>query len=269
MHAGCCAKPVLPLKDETFAPQDLTLDSFLGGAVRLYQPKSGYRAGIDPVFLAASVPASAGDRVLELGCGAGPALCCLGRRVPGVSLTGLELQPAYADLARRNTASNGFDAMIADGDLRAPPSSIKSQSFDYVMLNPPYFEPGSRAVADRPDRELALAGETPLSDWIDCAARRTRPKGWVHVIQRAERLPELLTAMSRTLGSIGLLPLLPRAGRGPRLILVRGRKEGRAAFRFHPGIVLHQNATHERDAEDYTAEITAVVRSCQALPFPD
>ena len=39
-----------------FADADLTCNDFLGGRVRLYQPVKGYRAGVDPVLLAAAVP---------------------------------------------------------------------------------------------------------------------------------------------------------------------------------------------------------------------
>ncbi|PCH69375.1 MAG: methyltransferase, partial [Rhodobacteraceae bacterium] len=63
-----------------FAPGDLTWNAFLGGRVQLLQPQSGYRAGVDPVLLAAAVPGRAGQSVLELGCGAGAASLCLAAR---------------------------------------------------------------------------------------------------------------------------------------------------------------------------------------------
>ena len=53
---------------------DLTCDDFLGGRLSIWQPRDGYRAGVDPVLLAASVPARAGQSVLELGCGTGDLL---------------------------------------------------------------------------------------------------------------------------------------------------------------------------------------------------
>ena len=120
-----------------FAQDELTRDGFLGGALHLWQPRKGYRAASDPVFLAASVAARPGARVLELGCGAGAALLCLGRRVDGLDLSGLELQPGYADLARRNAAANGIEAWIIEGDLAEMPATLRQESFDHVIANPP------------------------------------------------------------------------------------------------------------------------------------
>ena len=88
---------------DDFAAEALSQDGFLGGRLAIWQPRVGYRAAMDPVLLAAAVAARAGESVLELGCGVGVASLCLGSRVPGLALTGLELQPAYARLARRKT----------------------------------------------------------------------------------------------------------------------------------------------------------------------
>ena len=111
------------MRAEPFAEAALARNAFLGGRVQLWQPREGYRAGIDPVLLAATVPAQPGQRVLELGCGAGPALCCLGVRVPGLALTGIEVQPAYAALARRNLSENGLSGTVIEADIAAPTAS--------------------------------------------------------------------------------------------------------------------------------------------------
>ena len=84
-----------------FADADLSDDKFLMGRLRLLQPLRGYRAATDPVLLAAACPATPGQSVLDLGCGAGAAALCLATRVPGLALAGLEVQPEYADLAAR------------------------------------------------------------------------------------------------------------------------------------------------------------------------
>lgn len=268
MRAGSCGKPGWRLKADAFDPAALTQDALFGGAVRLAQPRDGYRAGVDPILLAASVPVSPGQSVLELGCGAAPALCALAFRVPGLALYGLELQPAYADLARRNLAQNGHEGVIWVGDIAAPPSEMRALRFDHVMLNPPYYRIGHRAPTSRADREIGIASQVPLAAWITCASRRLKPRGTLTVIQRADRLPELLTAMDACVGSIQLWPLVPRAGRDPRLILLRGIKEGRGDFRCHAGLVMHRGDTHWTDGDDYTPRVHAALREGAALPFP-
>lgn len=268
MRRGACyAKTESPLKVEAFPDKDLSEDAFLGGKVRIHQPRDGYRAGTDPVILAATVQALPGDSVLELGCGAAPALCCLGIRVPGLTLYGLELQPAYAELGRYNMAVNGLQGEIWQGDLEDPPREMKALSFEHVIANPPYFEQSRRVGAEDQGREIALAGTTMLNAWVETAAKRLKPRGFATFIQRAERLPELMSAMERHLGSLELLPLVPRAGRQPRLILLRGRKDGRAAFRFYPSQLVHEGAVHVELGSDYTPRFKAVLGAGAELPF--
>src|SRR5512139_3877326 len=74
----------------TAIPEHLTDDRLLGGRVRLQQPASGFRAAIDPVLLAAAVPAGEGDIVLDVGCGTGAAALCLATRVEAAHVTGIE-----------------------------------------------------------------------------------------------------------------------------------------------------------------------------------
>lgn len=104
---------------------ETTDDVILDGRVKLTQPKEGYRAAVDPVLLAASVRAQAGEKALDLGCGVGAAMLCLGTRVDGLAIDGLELQSELADLARANVAANGFAERMAvyTGDLLDPPAT--------------------------------------------------------------------------------------------------------------------------------------------------
>ncbi|MBY5931619.1 methyltransferase [Tateyamaria omphalii] len=238
---------------------DLTHDAFLGGRLHLWQPRAGYRAGVDPVLLAASVPAKSGQSVLDLGCGVGTAALCLGARVTGLELVGVERQAKYATLAQRN----GLDTFAVD--LTDLPDTLKARSFDHVLANPPFFDRGAgRAAADQ-GREAARGVETPVATWIDTAARRLRHKGYLHMIHRAERVPELLEGASGRLGSPEIWPLCPRVGKPAELVIFRARKNGRADFRLHFPIILHEGTRHERDAESYTPEIQAVLRAGAAL----
>lgn len=246
-----------------------THDAFLGGLLTLQQPTKGYRAGVDPVLLAASAPAQAGQSVLDLGCGTGAALLCLAARIKGLRAYGVEMQDSYAELCRLNAANNGIDAQIWTADLRNLPADLTALTFDHVIANPPYFNRTSGNASPLPDRDIAFAGDTSIHDWIEIATRRLAPKGWLTLIQKADRLPDILTAIDSRLGSISVVPIAGRAGRDADRIILRARKSGRGAFRLHAPVHLHNGPKHDHDGEDYRPEIAAVLRSGAKFPFPD
>lgn len=249
--------------------EDITHDLFLNGRLTIAQPRTGFRAGVDSVFLGAAVPAVAGQSVLELGCGVGTASFCLASRVPGLTLTGLEIQPGYANLARRNAERNSIPLDVVEGDLANPPGSIRDLNVDHVFANPPYYERSRGTSASDAGRETAFADGAPLATWVDAAVRRLRPRGCLTFIQKIERLPELLAAMDARVGRIEVLPLSPRQNARPRLFLLRARKGARAPFALLPPLIIHEGVRHERDGESYRPEIASVLREGTAIPWPE
>ncbi len=246
------------MQEAEFAEESLSRDAFLCGKLHLWQPIKGYRAATDPVLLAAACPATPGQSVLDLGCGAGAAALCLGARVPGLHLAGLEVQPAYAALARRNAAANGQTMQIETGDLAHMPKPLR-RDFDHVIANPPYY-PAGGTPSPVAARARALQVDTPLGDWVQAAARRLAPGGWLTLICGADGLPQVLAAMGSKLGSAAVLPLQPRDGRPALRILLRARKGGKGAFRLLAPLTLHHGAAHDGDRESYTPLANAVLR---------
>ncbi len=244
---------------------DLTRDAFLGGRLRVLQPVRGYRAGIDPVILASVIDAGPGQKVLDLGCGVGVASLSLAARIPGLGITGLELQPVCAALARRNAAENRMDIEVIEGDIQSMPLELRQRRFDHVIANPPYFDRSRGTCSSTPGRETALGGTISLVEWIDSAVRRLLPKGLLHVIQSAERLPELLSACDGRVGDMRVLPLLPRRKRSARLVILRARKGARGSFRLLAPVVLHSGDRHSSASDGYSEEVEAVLRGGAGL----
>ncbi|QIE41703.1 methyltransferase [Rhodobacteraceae bacterium SC52] len=246
--------------------QSLTHDAFLGGRLHIWQPKRGYRAGMDPVLLAASIPARAGQTVLDLGCGVGTAALCLATRVPGLSLTGVEVQPDYADLARRNANEAKLPLDVVTADLRALPRSVSARSFDHVLTNPPYFQRAQGTESDDAGRETAMGEEVPFAVWLDAAIKRVRPGGTLTVIQRMGRLPEALAAIGSRLGACEVLPITGRPRQHAETFLLHAVKGRRTPFRLCPPLVTHQGESHRGDREHYTAPLMNVLRNAAAMP---
>ena len=119
----------------------ITADRLLGGRIVLSQPARGYRAAIDP-RAARGRRARAGRRERHRArTGTGAAALCLTARVPGVVVTGVEIEPDIAALARRNALANGFadSFQVVVANVEAP-GALGAATFDHAMANPPYHE---------------------------------------------------------------------------------------------------------------------------------
>lgn len=228
--------------------------------MRYVQPATGFRSGIEPVLLAAAVPARPGERVLEAGTGAGAALLCLAARVPGIQGVGIERDPSLAVIAQRNFADNGLAGCLSAraADVAEIP---EMGAFDHVCANPPWHD--SRGTASPvPERDAAKRATAGLLElWTDELARHLRRRGTLTLILPAGALSRALAAMSAAdCGSLALIPLWPKAGAPARLILIQGIKGGVGPCRVLPGLALH------RAEGGYTEAAEAVLRDGAALP---
>ena len=229
-------------------PASLTEDGFLGGRIRCLQPEKGYRAGIDAVFLAAAVPAVAGETFFEAGTGTGVAALSLIGRVPGIHVTGMEISARYAMLADENAKRNGFSQ-----NLRVIHSDVKEAmrrdlvhlpahgSFSHAFANPPYFEEGK--VTPSPNLLKAQAhsfGPDDLELWVKVLHTMVTLRGTVTLVHKPDTLGKLLSAMEPRFGDIRVAPLYAREGTAASRILVQGVKGSKVPMQLLPGLILHQ-----------------------------
>jgi tRNA1(Val) A37 N6-methylase TrmN6 len=236
----------------------LTEDALMGGRVRLLQPRHGYRVAVDAVLLAAAVHPGAGQRVLDLGAGAGAVGLCLATRVADCSIVGIELQPALAQLAERNAAHNGLGERVSTivHDLAQPLPGLGL--FDQVVTNPPYL---AAAVADpSPDPSKALAtveSSAGLARWLKIATAALKPAGTLTLIHRSDRLEEIAAHLVRLGWGELTVKRLPPAAR----VLVRARAATTRSVTESPPLVLH------RPEGGYTEAAEAVLRHAAPLDF--
>jgi tRNA1(Val) A37 N6-methylase TrmN6 len=246
---------------------DLTDDHLLGGRLRFSQPARGYRVAIDPVLLAAAVPALPYQRVLDAGAGTGAASLCLAARAPECQILGLEVQRDLHRIASHNVRRNAFDRRVEmiQGDLEQPPPRLSAASFDHVMSNPPHLAAEETSLSPQRERALAHAETTmDLAGWLAACLRMLKPEGQLTLIHRADRLDELLAALLGRAGDVIVFPLWPVAdGRPAKRVLIQARKGARGPLRLTPGLVLH-----DRDGS-FSDVAEAVLRDGVALDLVD
>jgi tRNA1Val (adenine37-N6)-methyltransferase len=221
-------------------------ETFLDGRVKIAQPESGFRSGLDAVMLAAAVPAQTGQTALELGAGAGTASLCLLARVPGLVLTGVEIDKSLAALAGDNAAANEMRADFLCADIFALPPELK-RDFDQVFCNPPFH--GEGQISPNEMRATALMDQGRLEEWLRIGLQRTISGGFFTAILRADRLNQALAALPEK--GVAVFPLWPKVGESAKRVLVQVRKGSNAPFALLPGLVLHQvNGAWTPEADD-------------------
>ena len=244
-------------------PFETTQDDFLGGKLSICQPKVGYRAAMDPVLLAAAAPVLRRGRVLDVGAGVGTAGLCYLARVPGPELVAPELFPELAALAERNFAANGMGdrVTVVMGDLsRHRCGHVVPNSFDLVITNPPYMPGEAASPSPNAIRQTAnVESHVPLAQWMDFCLKMLKQKGTLVVVQRADRLDDILAALHGRAGEVTVIPLWPKPGREAKRVLVRARKAVKGPARMTAGLTLHT------DSERYTKKATAILMDGASL----
>lgn len=245
---------------EEASSDDVTIDDFMGGVVRLIQPKNGYRVSMDTVMLAATIPASPGETVLEGGIGTAGASICLAKRLSGVKVHGVELQSEMRSFAERNIEFNGLEDFVTVEEGCITDLSGPQSQYDHVMLNPPYLPAGAAIRPPAETKGIAhMDTNASLKDWIKFAVHKVKNKGSISLIIRADRIDEAIAQLHRRVGELYIMPLWPRAGVAAKRVILQGRKGMHGVATMLPGLALHSNS------ERYTPEARKILWDGAAL----
>lgn len=240
-----------------------TDDAFLGGKLQILQPKKGFRAGVDSVFLAASLPVKPGDKIVEAGTGPGVAALCLLARMPGIHLTGMEREPASAALARENAARNGLALKVIEADITGHTLPL-GQGFDHGFANPPWFENHAATHSPHALKARAHALEAGgLALWVANLGKLIEPQGSLTFIHRWQEAPAITTLMQANgFGAVRIKPIAARADEPPIRAIVRGLKVKAGQVETLESFVLHEGPSNS-----FTQQAEAILRHGEAFAF--
>jgi tRNA1(Val) A37 N6-methylase TrmN6 len=211
----------------------------------------------------------------------GAAGLALARRVPGIRLALVEIDPELASLARANADANAIVAeaialdVTADADVFAA-NGLAPDSVDVVLMNPPFNDPARhRGSPDQARQAAHVATEDTLRAWVHAARRILKSGGVLTLIWRADGLAEVLAALSRGFGSLSVLPVHGEAGRPAIRVLVRAVKGGRALTRLYPGLMLNEESTvpkkevQKQLQEKLQEKLNAILTGRAVLPLAE
>ena len=222
-----------------------TKNKFLGGRLKIYQQKKGFRAGHDSVILASSIPAKKGDKCLELGVGTGVVSLCLLSRIEDLKVLGIDNDQDVLNLAKENSIINNFQDKLSliKGDLNKGLkefSKIQRQSFDHIYSNPPYYIEDEIIFPLHESKRRAYEGNSDtLKSWLKIALTFVKSKGSITFINHIKNLPKMLNLFTSSMGDINVIPIFSTMQNPASRFLISGVRDSKKPLKFTKGLVLN------------------------------
>lgn len=231
-----------------------TVDAFHRGRFFVVQPaRGGHRAGMDAMMLAASVPSAFTGRLADFGAGAGAAGLAVLSRCSSARAVLVERSPemaafAQATLAHPDNARIACRAEVLQADVgltgkARQETGLADNSFDHVIMNPPFNAEADRATPDELKRLAHVMEGGLFESWLRSAAAVTRPRGGVCIIARPESLGAILDAMGGRFGNAELMAIHPRPDAAAIRIVVRAVRGARGKLAIRPPLILHESGS--------------------------
>ncbi|MBM4310810.1 MAG: tRNA1(Val) (adenine(37)-N6)-methyltransferase [Deltaproteobacteria bacterium] len=234
----------------------IELHSLFEGRLSLYQYRKGYRFSIDTLLLGAFARTRLRGNVADLGTGSGVLPVLLARSPDIGSLTGFEIQPELADLARRNVDLHdlGQRVRIEQADIKEIRCRRPAESFDGAIANPPFYplgtgriNPGSQDAAAR--HEILAT----LSDFVSAASFLIKNGGRFCAIFPASRSTDLICTMRENRIEPKVLRCVHSCeGESAVMLLVEGIKNAGSRTAILPPLIIYS------EGQSYSPEVQAV-----------
>lgn len=234
-----------------------SIDALFGGRLWIAQSRDGYRFSIDALLLAHFATVRPAEKVVDLGSGNGVIAMALAFLHHSAVLTGIELQPAMVERARRSARANRLQDRVRmmHADVRHIRQVAGAGGFDLAVCNPPYRRAASGRMSAGDERRIArheIFGG--LDDFLNAAACLLRNKGRAALVHLASRAVDVIETMRR----VGIEPKRLRmvhshADAEASLLLIEGVKGGRAGLNVLRPLILY------RSGKRYTEEVEGIL----------
>lgn len=217
-------------------------EDLLYGALKIRQPdeKEGLRVNMDTILLAHFTKPRLREKILEIGCAHGAIALILARR--GFCVEGVDIQQHLIEVAKENAVYNGLEeeTKFYVADVREYRKIWRAQSFDRIVVNPPYDEVGSSRPSPSGERATAAHGlECTLASITGASRYLLKNKGHLDLVIRASRVGELFLLLAAN----NLAPKLmrcvhPKPGREAAIVLVEAMRSAAQGIKIMPPLLV-------------------------------
>lgn len=223
----------------------------------IYQNDEWFKFSLDSVLLVNFVTLNLRcKRIMDLATGNAPIPMLLSYKT-NAYIEGIELQKCIYELGVRSVLENNLSNKInlINGDVRNISKFYKSDSFDTVLCNPPYFKTASNGYFNDNEIKMLARHEVALNldDVLSGARYLLKNGGNFAMVSRSERFIEIIDKMKKyNLEPKKVRFIYPKALKNSDLFLIEGFKNGKIGMKVLPALIIHN------DDGTYTDEVRSM-----------
>ncbi len=224
---------------------------FFRGKVRLKQPKAHRLSIVEILFVANLKGIRKSSKVLDLGAGFGT-LSILISLKHSCQVWAMERDPLMLHLLRENIKLNKLEGKIhvIDLDLKTAQNYLKAQSFDVVVVNPPFYKGYNPANAYHHETD------TSLEDFVKIGSFLLRDGGHFNLLIASYRLVEAIIYMKDYRIEVESLRFFhSKLQKNAKIVCIHGLKNLKPLPFIEKPLVINE------ESGEYTQEVKSLLES--------
>ncbi len=229
-----------------------TKDHLLDGKIVYFQPKLGYRSGIEPIILASQ--ANYKDKsILDLGSGCGPISLILAYRFSNTEILGLEKNSLHLELSKKSKMENKFSNVEFKNEDVCNFNKNYMSNFDLVLSNPPFFFE-NQIIKSKNDsiKDAKYISKEKSKKWFKNLIYYIKDKGRALIINRFENIDFMLGIFSLFNVIVEITPILSFKDTKPKNVLISLKKNEKYVEKTKNEIIIHSNSSkYSKQVEDW------------------
>lgn len=225
---------------------DERLDDLQCQGYHIIQNTKAFCFGMDAVLLAnfAKTGIRKGQQVLDMGTGTAVIPILLAAKTEAEHLTGLEIQNASVEMAKRSIALNGLEDRITiiEGDIKEAGNIFPAASFHAITCNPPYMTVNHGLHNPYEAKNIARHEILcTLEDVVAAAAKLLTPGGSFFMVHKPFRLAEIMEMLMRYKLEPKRMQLVhPYVDKEPNMVLLQAVRGGKSRIQIAPPMILSE-----------------------------
>ena len=204
----------------------IVLNDLYDYGYKIYQDNEYFKFNLDSILLAEFVKYKKNDQVLDLCTGNLVIPLILHQKEKTLKIDGIEIQEKLCELGKKSIKINKISNSINIYNNNIKDINFKKK-YDIITCNPPYFKNNN---ISKKNKEIfkTLARheiELDLDDIIEISSKYLKEKGNLYLIQRCERLVEVIEILNKyKLGIRKIVFIETKENKNSKIFLINAAK---------------------------------------------